>query len=146
MSLRTQITAIFLQAWRAYGKPTLAAVPALSSWSLPAGYTFSDQDDGITTTGGDTFTDLDALSAYFSTDTIYIVPVQETAELRTLVAAGLVPGGTTEIFVLQSDVATVRTAFAVELSGEWYNVVDSGQGPAGHPTGAWAKVRLERRA
>jgi hypothetical protein len=146
MNLKAQITAIFLKAWRAYGQPTMDLVPPLASWSLPAGYAFDDQNDGITTTGGDTFTDLDALSVYFTTDPVYIVPVQETAELRTLIAAGVVPNGTTEVFVLQADVATARAAFAVELSGEWYNVVDSGQGPAGHPTGTWAKVRLERRA
>lgn len=146
MSLKSQVTAMFMKAWRAYGQPVIAVAPPLGAWSLPAGYAFADEVDGIQTTGGATITDMDALAAYFAMDTVYIVPVKETADLHVLIATGIVPSGSTEVYVLQDDVATVRAAHAVQVNGEWYNVADAGKGPVGHPAGIWAKVRLERRA
>lgn len=146
MSLATQVAVIFRKAWLAYGKPTISVVPPLSSWSLPAGYAYDSSVDAIQTTGGATLNDLDVLSEYYATSTVYIVPSGNTADLDVLVAAGIVPSGSVEVYILQADVATVNQAFAVQVNGQWYTVREAGRGPVGHSAGIWAKVLLERRA
>lgn len=145
MSLATQIAAVFQKAWLAYGKPTIAVVPPVADWSLPAGYAYEDSVDAIQTAGGATITDLDALAGYYASDVVYIVPSGRTADLDVLIAAGVVPSGTIEVYVLQADVATIRESFAVQVNGEWYTKSEAGQAPVGHSTGIWAKVRLTRR-
>lgn len=147
MSLPTQVKAIFRRAWLAYGKPSLLAAPPLDEWTLPSGYGYSASYDGIRTGSGETLNDLGAFlaSGYFAGETVYIVPVQDTDELRSMAAAGVVPDGTLELYVLAADLATVRAAFAVQIGGLWYDVAAVGAEPSG-TTDVWARVRLQRRA
>lgn len=147
MSLSTRVHSIFRRAWQRYGRPTMSAVPPLSAWSLPAGYTFDASRDGILTGSGAVLNDLDAFEAsgYFVGEVIYIVPLQSSDDLRTMVAAGVAPAGSLELYVLSADVATVQEAFAIKLGGLWFNV----SSPAVEPSGTgdvWARVRLERRS
>jgi len=145
MSLTTRVGSIFRRAWRRYGKPTMTTVPPLADWSLPAGYTFDASRDGILTGSGAVLTDLDALSPYFSAGTVYIVPLAASDDLRSMVAAGIAPAGSLELYVLAADVPTVQAAFAIKLGGLWFNVAS----PAVEPSGTgdmWARVRLERRS
>ena len=148
MSLTTRVNAIFRKAWRRYGRPTMSVVPPLSAWSLPAGYTFDASRDGIVTSGGATLTDLDAFEAsgYFEFGTVYIVPTGQKPDLDAMIAAGIAPSGQVEVWILQSDVDTVNAAFAVEIMGDWFNVIEAGRAPVGHGAGVWARVRLERRS
>lgn len=145
MSLVSQVTALFMQAWRAYGKPVISVAPPVASWSLPAGYAFDDQSDGIVTAGGATITDLDGLSAYFAEASVYIVPIRSDDDTRVLIAAGVIPSGALDVKILAADVATVKAAFAVEVDGEWFNVDSVAVEPSGATSG-WAKVRLVRRS
>ena len=62
-----------------------------------------------------------------------------------LVAAGVAPDGTVEVFILPADVATVRDTFAIEMGGLWYDVVGLGAEPPSM-TNAWYAVRLQRRS
>ncbi|HNU04164.1 MAG TPA: hypothetical protein PKL67_08415 [Anaerolineae bacterium] len=147
MSLTQRIKAIFRRAWRAYGQPSLLAAPPLDAWTLPPSYSYSAAHDGIRTGSGETLNDLDAFlaSGYFAGETVYIVPVQDTDELRSMAAAGIVPDGTLELYVLAADLATVRSAFAVQINGLWYDVAAVGAEPSGAGD-TWARVRLRRRA
>lgn len=147
MTLASKINRIFNLANRRYGKPYLEAVPPLSSWTLPAGYTADATLDGIRTGSGEVLTDLDAFetSGYFNLSTVYIVPLQSSDDLRSMIAAGIAPAGQLELYVLAADLPTVRAAFAIQVNGQWYDVA----GPAAEPSGAtdvWARVRLQRRA
>lgn len=147
MSLAARVRSIFMRAWRAYGKPTILAVPPLAEWSLPAGYAYSASHDGIQTGGGEVLNDLDAFmsSGYFASETVYIVPAQEVDDLRAMVAAGIAPDGMMELYVLAADLATVRAAFAVQVNGQWYDVAGIGAAPSG-AADVWARVRLRRRS
>ena len=147
MSLPTQVKAIFRRAWLAYGKPTLLAAPPLTEWTLPAGYGYSASYDGIRTGSGEVLNDLSAFqtSGYFAGETVYIVPLESTDEMRSMAAAGVVPDGTLELYVLAADLATVRAAFAVQVGGLWFDVAAAGVEPSG-ASDVWARVRLTRRA
>lgn len=144
MTLATRVSKIFVRAWQRYGEPAFAVVPPLSEWSLPVGYTSSLQHDGIETTAGDVFTDLEVLSGYFATELVYIVPTRAADDTRTMVAAGILPDGTIEVLILSGDIATVRAAFAVKLNDMWFNVMSVAAEPSG-TSDVWARVRLERR-
>lgn len=146
MTLSTNVRRIFRRAWQAYGKPVMQAVPPVASWSLPAGYTFDSSLEAIRTSGGATLTDLDALAAYYATRPVYIVPTGRTADLDVLIAAGVVPSGAVEVYVLQSDIATVNAAHAVQINSQWYDVIELAIAPVGHASGIWARVRLKRRS
>lgn len=146
MSLSSRVRRIFAQAWRRYGRPTMSTVPPLADWTLPAGYSFDASRDGILTTAGDVFVDLDDLSGYYAGSTVYIVPVALTADLDAMQAAGIAPSGMIEVWILQDDVDTVNEAFAVSIMGQWYNILEVGRGPIGHGAGIWSKVRLQRRS
>lgn len=147
MSLSTRVNAIFRRAWRAYGKPTMTAAPPLDEWTLPAGYAYSVSYDGIQTGSGEILNDLDAFmsSGYFAGEAVYIVPVQDTDDLRSMVAAGIAPDGLLELYVLAADLPTVREAFALQVNGQWYDVAGLGAEPSG-ASDVWARVRLQRRS
>lgn len=146
MTLASRVARIFTHAWNRYAQPTMTTVPPLSAWTLPAGYSASAAHDAIETTGGATLTDLDALAGYYATSTVYIVPTGRTADLDAMIAAGVAPSGMIDVLIMQADVATVNAAFAVEVMGQWYNVVEVARAPVGHSAGIWARVRLERRS
>ena len=146
MSLATNVASIFNRAWKAYGQPILTAVRPYSAWTLPAGFTYDDDYDQITDIAG---TVLPNPQSYWVTDTVYIVPVKRTADLDVLIAAGVVPAGTVDVYVLAADVATMQAAHACQINGDWYDVIDVGQAPVGYPGGStaiWARVRLQRRS
>ena len=146
MSLATNVTSIFYRAWLAYGKPVLTAVRPRSAWNLPAGFSYDDNYDAITDAAG---TVLPNPQDYWATDMVYIVPTKRTADLDVLIATGVVPAGTIDIFVLAADVATMQVAHAGQINTDWYDVMDVGQAPVGYPggaTGIWARVRLQRRS
>ncbi len=143
-SLKVMARRAFWQAWRRLGGPRMAVVPPTAEWALPDGYAYDPATDTVRHADG---TVLDDPSDYFAIDYIYIVPATPGADIRALTAAGVVPEGQMEVLVLGDDLATVQGAHAVELDGDWYDVVEIAHAPAGVGKGqGWARVRLQRRS
>lgn len=143
-TLNVMVHRIFRRAWQRYGRPLMYVVHQISEWSLPAGFSYDDETDSIHNAVG---TWLPNEGDYWLGDYVYIVPTRRTADLDVLIAAGVVPEGTVDVYILHSDVEDVRHAHACEISGDWYDVVDVGRAPVGFETnGVWARVRLRRRA
>lgn len=145
ISLATAVPRIFRLAWERYGKPTISVVPPLADWTLPAGYAYDASLDGIVTGGGAVLTSLYAMSGYFATTEVNIVPTHPSGDTRSLMAAGIIPDGQIEVLVLATDLPTMRAAFAVQVGGLWYNLPKVQPEPIG-TTDVWARVRLERRS
>ena len=150
MSLSSRVHKIFIRAWRRYGKPVMYVVHRMSEWTLPAGFTYDDETDSIHDASG---LWLPNPEDYWVSEYIYIVPSVRggtgsgTADLEVLIAAGIVPAGTIDVYIMHSDVDTVREAHAVEMSGDWYDVLEVSRAPIGIGTeGVWAKTRLTRRS
>lgn len=141
--LSTRVKRMFQRTWRAFEKPTLTVVRPVSYWSLPSGWSYNEELDAVVDGSG---TVLPNPEDYWASETVYIVPLGETADLLNMMAAGLVPSGTVDVLIMQQDVATVREAHAVQISGDWYDVVEVAETPVGHVSGVWARVRLQRRS
>lgn len=143
--LPQRVRAIFRLAWQRYGKPRMWVVGPISGWSLPAGFAYSDDVDQVI---GPTGVVLPNPESYWVGEYIYIVPTQRTADLEVLVAAGVVPVGTVDAYILAEDLATVRAAHSIQVNGDWYDVIDTGTSPVGFGADAsmWARVRLRRRS
>lgn len=144
MSLVTMVRRIFLQAWKQYGKPIMAVVPPIASWSLPAGFSYDRETDQVMDGAGVALLNW---GDYYAAEYLYIVPIAPSADRMTLAAAGVVPAGSTDVFVMKGDADTARAAHSVQVDGEWYNVVEVARAPlgAGSP-GTWARVTLQRRS
>lgn len=150
MSLAQYASRIFRHANRRYGEPYLTAVRPLADWSLPAGYAYDAHVDAIRNAAGYILTEP---QAYWTTDTVYIVPTRSSAEDASaeafaLLAGGVAPGGFTEVWVRQSDITTLRAAHALLLDKRWYDIASLQEAPAGYPTtdGLWGRLRLRARA
>lgn len=141
-SLSTKVKKIFNRAWRRYGKPVATVVRPISEWNLPAGFAYDPTYDRIV--------DVDTVplnnpEAYWVTDSVYIVPNAYSGDLKLMIAVGAVPAGTTEFGVLSTDLDTIQNAHAVQIDGDWYDVVDTAHSPIG-TDGTWALVRVTRRS
>lgn len=145
MSLVTMVRRIFLQAWKQYGKPIMAVVPPIASWSLPAGFSYNRETDQVMNSAGIA---LFNWGDYYAAEYLYIVPITASADNAMLAAAGVIPSGTSEVYILPDDAATVRVAHSIEMDGDWYDVQEVGRAPIGGNTsaGAWARVTLKRRS
>lgn len=144
MSLSSWIPRIFNHAWKRYGKPKVAAVRPIAQWSLPVGFAYDDDMDVASNAAGAVITNPED---YWAMDYIYIVPVQRSADMQMLIAAGEAPSGTAEFYILEDDAATVRAAFAIEFDGDWYDVQEVAHAPLGlGQSGRWARVRVSRRS
>lgn len=138
-TLTQRVARMFYRAWNAYGQPTATVVRPLADWNLPAGFSYDERLDRITNSSQAVIRNPED---YWVTDTVYIVPNQNPNELRSLMAAGLVPAGTIEIGVMEADAATIENAHAVQVNGQWYDVSYIEQGiQAG-----WRMARLTRRS
>lgn len=144
-SLAARIRRVFLRAWRAYGRPRMAAVRPISQWRLPEGFAYDAARDAIADSAGAILANWDAY--WEPVDYIYIVPADTTADLRAMAAAGVVPSGLMDVYVLAADAPTVEACHAIQIQGDWYDVLEVSHGPAGASgQGAWAQVRLQRRS
>ncbi|HEY65543.1 MAG TPA: hypothetical protein G4O02_13335 [Caldilineae bacterium] len=143
VTLARRVRRVFLQAWRRYGRPVMAVIRPVNQWGLPPGYAYDESLDAVIY--GDTGDVLPNPEDYWASDYIYIVPAREAADMRALVAAGIVPEGITEVFILADDAPTVRAAHAIEIDGQWYDVISVDHAPAG-TGGVWARVQLRRRS
>lgn len=141
VSLATLARNAFMKAWKRLGRPVAAVVPPVDEWTLPAGFAYDPALDAVRNAFGATLTNW---GDYYAAEYLYIVPNVESADMRLLAAAGIVPSGATEIFVLPQDAPLVRRAHALEIDGRWYDV-DEVAGPEGGQ-GTWARVRLRRRS
>lgn len=143
--LSGRIQRIFARAWRAYGRPAMAAVRPIAQWSLPAGFSYDTARDAIADSAGTVLLNWEAY--WEPVDYIYIVPADTTADLRAMAAAGVVPSGLMDVYILAADAATVEASHAIQIQGDWYDVVEVSHGPAGTADlGSWAQVRLQRRS
>ncbi|MCD6290045.1 MAG: hypothetical protein J7M34_06025 [Anaerolineae bacterium] len=142
-TLASRVRRIFSQAWKQYGRPVMAAVRPVTQWNLPPGYAYDESVDAVTYGSGGAI--LPNPEDYWVVDYIYIVPTRESADVRALVAAGVVPEGATEVLILVDDLETARDAHAVEIDGLWYDVISVDPGPPG-TGGVWARVSLRRRS
>jgi hypothetical protein len=144
VSLATRIPRIFRQAWLAYGQPQMAAVQPITGWTLPAGFAYDGDLDVIQNAAGAVITNPED---YWAMDYLDIVPTKRTADLQMLIAAGEVPAGSVDVYILSADAPTVRAAHSIEIDGDWYDVYEVAHGPVGvAPAGNWARVRLTRRS
>jgi hypothetical protein len=143
-ALSSMVSGIFSLAWRRYGKPLMAVVPPIAQWTLPAGFSYDPETDQVMSAGGVV---LDNWGDYYAAEYLYIVPIAPSADRMTLAAAGVVPAGSTDVYVLKADADTARNAHSVQIDGEWYDVVEVARAPlgAGSP-GTWARVTLQRRS
>lgn len=137
-TLAQRVARVFYTAWLAYGSPQATVVKPISDWALPDGFSYDGRLDRIANASRVT---LPNPQDYWVTEMAYIVPNQNPQELRSLIAAGLVPAGTIEVGIQEADATLFETAHAVQVSGQWYDVGYIEQGiQAG-----WRLVRLTRR-
>lgn len=123
----------------------MAAVPPIDDWALPAGFAYDESIDAIANSAHTVI--LNPEDYWGPVDYLYIVPLGRTADVDAMIAAGVIPTGMVDVYILSADVATVRAAHAVEIDGAWYTVIDAGHAPVGTGTiGNWAMVRLQRRS
>jgi hypothetical protein len=141
-SLSAKVKKIFNRAWRRYGQPTATVVRPISEWNLPPGYSYNDDYDRIMDTDGYILT---GELEYWVTDTVYIVPNDHSAALRTMIAVGAVPSGSTEFGILTTDLSKIENAHAIQIDGDWHDVVDMAHSPIG-TSGTWALIRVKRRS
>lgn len=131
----------FRQAWRAMGSKTLSAIGPVSTWTLPTGYAYDPLADAIRhTTSGAVLT---PSSTHYSavTSTIDYVPTGNHSQLQALIEAGLVPAGTLDVWVKNSDKATMLAAWRVQLDGLNYQPDLQSALPAGAPDVAMIRLR-----
>ena len=144
MTLSASISRIFGRAHRAFGSPTMQVARPVSQWTLPAGYSYDATTDTLKDGAGAV---VRSYTSYIVYDTVNFLPAGTGRDQRALVAAGIVPAGETVIYTLPADVTTLRAAYGVVLDGQWYDVAEVAQGPAGQgATGAYAAVTLRRRS
>ncbi len=137
-----RVSAVFSQAWVRYGRPTLRVVGPVSAWTLPAGYAYDPAADLVVSAGGGI---LYEPQAYWPQIEVPLVPAEPTPDTRMLIAAGMIPAGGIDVYVLAEHAAALRAAYAVELDGEWYVVKAIERGAAGVGGGQWARATLARR-
>lgn len=143
MTLRDMAPRAFRLAWHRYGRPSMTVVQALTNWLLPAGFGYDPHADQVRNAAGAV---LPNPEDYWVTSMVYVVPQSQGADLRSLVAAGMLASGTVQVSILAADVPTVRTAHAVQLDDIWYTVKDVQHDPPGTgAAGVWATVTLSRR-
>lgn len=130
-------TGTFNQLWRAANRPTMTVIGAISTWSLPAGYSYSKRADRIVNSSGVPQT-LDATWYANAKTTVNFVPTRASQETQAMVASGLLPTGSRDVFVLAADITAIDAAWAIEINGERYHV----RGKTGVPDGAAQMYRL----
>ena len=120
------------------------AADPVTDWNLPAGFAYDGTLDVVQSAAGVVLTNV---MDYMTGAYLDIVPVKRTADLEVLVAAGVVPAGTVDVYILSADSETVKAAHSIEIDGDWYDVKEVAHGPVGiAPEGNWARVTLERRS
>lgn len=144
LPLAHMIPKIFRKAWLRYGRPMMWAVRPVADWSLPAGFAYDSETDMIQNGAGLVLTNVED---YWAGGYIYIVPMGRSGDLDVLVAAGIVPEGTVDVYILRDDAPTVKVAHSIEIDGDWYDVLEVAHAPVGIGDSAlWARVRLRRRS
>ena len=139
------VKVIFKKAWRRYGEPVMWVAAPVADWNIPAGFSYDAETDAVTNTI--TGAVLENVLDYIVGEYLDIVPVKRTADLETLIAAGVVPAGSVDVYILAADSETVKAAHSVEIDGDWYDMREVAHAPVGiAPEGVWARVRLERRS
>jgi hypothetical protein len=141
LNLGLVVQRMFRQAWERYGRPVMWAVKPIANWTLPQGFAYNPLHDAVQNTSGIV---LPNPEDYWAGDYINIVPLGVTADLRALMAGGLVEAGTVEVRVLVADLPVVRSAHAIQIDGEWYDVTEAASRPVG--AGVWGQVFLRRRS
>lgn len=135
------VTPTFQRLHALSGKPTVQAVRPIASWTsaLPAGYAYNDATDAIENSSGTVINDP---SAYWTYDTVNVVPDSAGEELRRLMAAGIVNQGSRSVYVLADDTAKMQVAWRVVIAAQTYRVMSVTDDPAG--AAQWARVILDR--
>jgi hypothetical protein len=140
--LSDMIPAIFERAWSRYGEPQMCVVQPIEDWAIPAGFAY----DRVTDTIRQGTKVIRNPEAYWATDYLDFVPSPPGTDVRTMIAAGIVPAGTTTVSVLSEDYDVVKKAYAVQIDGLWYAVTNIEHYPQGLGSkGHWLSVTLQRR-
>lgn len=129
---------------RLQGDPTMTIVRPIAQWTLPSGYAYDDVTDTIrhTSTGAVSTN----YSTYWSTDSVDMMPLERSDELRNLILAGIVKEGSFDTLILPDDYATVYAGFRALVDSVEYNILTVRKYPFGVSTAFTYLVRLERRA
>ena len=111
----------FNRLWRVANRPTMTAIGAISTWTLPAGYSYSVRADRVVNSNG-VPVELDASwYADVSTD-INFIPTRLSDQTTAMIATGTLPTGSREVYVLASDIDTVSDAWALVIDNERYHL------------------------
>ena len=129
--------ATFNRLWGVANRPTMTAIGPISSWTLPAGYSYSKRADRIVDSNGVPQA-LDSSWYADATDDIAYIPTRLSDEAKAAIATGLLPAGSREAFILATDITTVQNAWALEIDGERYHLRNA----TGEPGGAAHVYRL----
>ena len=121
------------------GKPTMRCIGPRSTWTVPAGYTWSDSADRYVDSNGIPWEPTTSSLPY--TDVNILPPVG--SELFELTAGGVVDSGSKTVRILAADRATVEAAEFVLVDSLEYRVTESTPNVTGNPTGY--TVRMAKR-
>lgn len=121
------------------GNPQMRCIGPRSTWTIPAGYTWSDGVNRYVDTNGIPWEPSATSLPYTMVD---ILPPQG-AELFELTAGGVVDSGNKAARILPASLTTVEAAEFVLLDGLEYRVTESTPNITGNPTGY--TVRMTKR-
>lgn len=131
----------FNRAWRGLNRPTLTAIGAISTWTLPSGYVYSKRKDRITNSSAVVQA---VQSSWYAnaTDTVNYVPTKLSQETQALVMAGMLTDESIEVVILASSATIIRNTWAIDIGSIRYKQ----KGVTDIPTGSadLARVKLER--
>lgn len=83
------------------------------------------------------------VEAYWTTETVRILPKAGASENLNMFAAGVVVTGIVEFYVMPEDSDTISNAWVIIIDGVQYTVRNVNPEPAGNPR--WVSVSATRR-
>lgn len=141
--LQRRMASMFKRTRQQTNNPSMLVIGPITSWVLPAGYSYDDDTDTIRNGAGQVLADP---STYWVATTVEIVAQgyqaggQQPATLERATNEA-----TNYVWIKPGDSAAVAAAWAVRLSGHLYDVTAVDAFPAGTATPAIFRVTLERR-
>ena len=130
--MKTWNDGVFNRLWDTSNRPTMTAIGAISTWTLPAGYSYSARADRIVDSSG-TPVALDESWYADVKDEIAYIPTRLSDQTLSMIATGLLPSGSREAIILADDYSTISSAWAIEIDGERYHLRNADGIPGGAP-------------
>ena len=115
------IPGVFGRLWRVAKRPTMTVIGAISAWSLPPGHSYNNRMDRVVDASG-VPVELDAAWYANATESVKYIPTKASQETQAMLATGLLPAGSRDVFILANDIAAVESAWAIEIGDERYHL------------------------